>query len=161
MKNIFDTILTVKEVAERYKLNPKYVQIVLWKGEKLLVGRDCCMKGDIWLILDTAAEKLWGHRRIVCPPGFRVCTKCRAVLPEDDLHFDVYRAKGAIGLTRICRGCLTIQDASWYQRNKVRLRPIRAQYARGYRTKYPEREARAVKRYKLRRAIKRTQIAEI
>jgi hypothetical protein len=155
VKNVFDQILTVQEAAERYRMNPKSIQQILWKGQVFEVGRDCCLKGHTWLILDSAARRLWGYRLVTCPPGYRVCRKCLAVYPETDEHFKPYRIKDKAGLGTTCRGCLTLENAAYYQKRKAALRPYRKAYARTYRAKYPEREAAAVKRYKLKRSIKR------
>ena len=158
MKSVFDRVLTVKECAERYKLNPKYIQHVIWEKRLLKTGRDICLKGNTWLILDTAAEKLWGHRLIEAPPGQRVCRKCRNFYPETAGYFSPYRTSGGEGLMHICRGCERLQDSAYHQRNKARLRPIRRKYAQKYRVDFPEREANAQKRKRLKRALRRAEM---
>lgn len=158
MKSIFDGILTAKEAAEKYKLSYQYVREVVKRGKYLKPGRDCCLKGNVWLVADAACEKLWGHRLIHVPPGQRVCRVCRTVHPETEQYFAPYRTPTSSGLMHICRGCEKLQDAAWFQRNKKRLRPLRTSYMHGYRTDYPEREAQTVKRYRLKRALRRAEV---
>lgn len=155
-RTVFDQILTVVECAERYHMNAKYIQGVLWRGTLLKEGVDYARKGNTYLILATSADRLWKHRTIPVAPGFRVCRKCLAVLPEDEGHFKRYSAKPH-GLMHICRGCQSLQGAAHFQRNKARLRPIRTAYMRLYRREYPERNSVACRRYKLKRAWRRVQ----
>lgn len=143
-----DDILTVTEVAALYHLSTQLVSRACNHG-RLVVGKECVYKGSLWIITRQAADRLWGHRLLQAPPGMRVCRKCRAILPEN--RFVYFKTKSGEGMGYVCRDCRNLQCEAWRQKNKARLRPIRAAYARQYRASG---KARSPRHYRLKRALK-------
>lgn len=146
-------VLTITEISAKYGIVPQTVLRAIEDG-RFTVDKDCRRSGNVWLILASSAEKLWGYKLLAPPPpGQRRCKSCHRCLPEDKWHFKPYRISGKTGLSRVCLDCIGVQDAAWYQRNKVKLRPYRREMARQYRAANPDYNAKQLRRSKARRRM--------
>lgn len=148
--NALEKVLTAAETADRYHLHPNTVHQALLRGA-LVEGRDCRQSGRTWLVLASAAERLWGHRLVTVPEGCRLCRLCGGIFPANEYHFKRYHFAGQTGLTSKCRRCLNTLEAARFQRVKVTRRARHTAYMRAYRAANPGYNARAVRRYQQRK----------
>lgn len=156
---MLEKVTTPAEIAGKYGLHPNAVYQALLRGA-LVEGRDCRQSGKTWLILASAAERLWGHRLITVPEGYRLCRKCGGIFPANVFHFKPYKFTntGQEGLSNKCRDCLNTLEAARFQRVKAARRPRHTAYMRQYRADNPGYNARAVQRHQQRRRQRENEV---
>ncbi len=153
--NALEKVITSAEIADKYGLHKNAIHQALLRGV-LVEGRDCRQSGRVWLILASAAERLWGHRLVTVPDGMRLCRMCGGIYPADTFYFKPYTVTttGQTGLSNKCRNCINTLEAARFQRVKVQRRPKHAAYMRQYRADNSGYNARAVQQYQRRKSLR-------